>query len=102
MPRKCIVIEPGGGSQSFGGGYQEYGDSRFDVKCYGETPYQAGLVGKAVSRAFKQLRREVHTRLLLHWARRAGGPLSLRDRDTNWPYQFSSFQIMSSEEEIAS
>lgn len=101
MPRKCIVVEPAGGSQSFGRAYQDYSDGRFDIRCYGETPYQAGVLARAVHTAMKHLDREVHAGVLLHWAIRSGGPLSLRDPDANWPFRFESYQVLASEKEIA-
>lgn len=97
MPRRCIVIKASGGARSFGGGYQEYGDGRYDVRSYGETPYEAGRVQAAVYRALKHLRREVHEGVLLHWAKHAGGPIPLRDPDTKWPSRFESFQVLASE-----
>jgi hypothetical protein len=100
MPRKCIVIEASGGAQSFGNAYQEYGDGRYDVRSYGETPYEAALVQRAIYRALKHLDRGVHAGLLLHWAKRSGGPLSLRDPDTSWPYRFESYQVLVGEVEI--
>lgn len=100
MPRKCIVIKPSGGAGTYGRGYQDYGDGRFDVRSYGETPYQAGLVQLAARRALKHLRRSVHAGVLLHWAKPSGGALPLRDPDTKWPFRFESFQVLAAEVDL--
>lgn len=100
MPRKCIVVEPSGGSNTYGSGFQEYGDTRVDFRSYGETPYEAGRVQRAAYGALKQLRRQVHAGVLLHWAKRSGGPLALRDPDAGWSYRFESFQVLTAEIEV--
>lgn len=100
MPRKCIVVEPAGGTQSFGGGYQNFGDERLDIRCYAETPYQAGVLQRLVHTAMKHMTREVHEGTLLHWATRSAGPLSLRDPDANWPFRFESYQVLYGETEV--
>lgn len=97
MPLKCIVVEPSGGTQTFGNAYQDYGDGRFDIFSYGETPFEAGRVQRTVYGAMKRLRRAVHGGVLLHWAKRDGGPLPLRDPDANWPYRFESYQVLTAE-----
>lgn len=100
MPRKCIVVEPSGPG-SLGGGYQEYGDLRVDLRCYGETPYEARRLQRAAYGALKALRRKVHSGVLLHWAIRSGGPIGLRDPDTDWPFVFESYQVLVAEVEVA-
>lgn len=97
MPRKCVVVEPSGGTQSIGRAYQNYGDGRFDIKSYGETPFEAARVQLAVYGAMKALRRKTHSGVLLHWAIRSGGPLPLRDPDTDWPSRFESYQVLAAE-----
>lgn len=97
MPRKATVISHGGGLGVFGGGYQEYGDTRVDARCYGETPLEADDVWRAAYGALKQMRRTLQGTIYVHWARPSGGPLSLRDPDTDWPYVFSSFQVLAAE-----
>lgn len=96
MPRKCIVVEPSGPG-FLGTGYQDYGDGRFDVRSYGETPYEAARVQLAVYGAMKELRRARAATVLLHWAKRVGGPMPLRDPDTKWPYRFESYQVLVAE-----
>jgi hypothetical protein len=97
MPAKVIVVKDAGGVEAFGTAYQEWGDKRYDVICYGTTPKTAKDVYRNVYPAMKQLRREVHLQTLLHWAKQAGGPMPLRDPDTDWPSTFSSWQVLSAE-----
>lgn len=97
MPRKAIVITHAGGVAAFGGGYQEYGDSRVDTRCYGTTPHEADEVWRAAHGALKQLRRTLQGDMLVHWARQAGGPIPLRDPDADWPSIFASWQVLASE-----
>lgn len=100
MPRKCIVIEPSGSAGAFGTAYQDYGDGRYDVRSYGETPHEAALLDIATYRALKNLRRGVNASVLLHWVKRAGGPIPMRDPDTGWPFRFASYQLLAAEVEV--
>lgn len=97
MPRAAFVVRRSGGFQTIGSGYQEYGDSRYDVQCYGATPEQADELWRAVFTSLKTMRRTKQSGCLLHWAREAGGPLPIRDLDADWPYVISSWQIMTAE-----
>lgn len=97
MPEATVVIKRAGGLGTLGGGYQEFGDIRVDVLCYGATPYLAEELLLAVHPALKQLRRAVYSGCLLHWANPAGGPLPLRDPDTDSPLFFSSWQVLAAE-----
>lgn len=97
MPRKCAVVGYSGGPGAIGRAYQRYGDVRIDVRCYGETPKAARDVWRRVQPALKDLRRAVHLQCLLHWARQGGGPTSLRDPDTDWPFVWSSWQVLVAE-----
>jgi len=103
MPRKAIVIQPSGGA-GFGVGerdYIEHSAPRIDVFSYGETPFEAGRVRREVYDVLKQLKRTVINSTLVHWANPAGGPLPLRDPDTDWPLQFESFQVFFAERAVA-
>lgn len=100
MPRGAIVVAPSGGGL-IGRAYQQYGDVRLDVRCYGETPKAARDVWRSVQPALKGLRREVRLGCLMHWARQGGGPLSGRDPDTDWPSIWSSWQVLVAEVAVA-
>lgn len=97
MPRSAVVLLHAGGLGAIGSGVQRYGDVRVDVRTYGATPKLASDVWRAVHPALKNLLREVHAETLLHWAKPSGGPISLRDPDTHWPYVLSSWQVLRSE-----
>lgn len=96
MPRQAVVLGPAGGG-ALGGGYQRYGDGRVDAYCYGATPRESWVLYLAVHVALKQLRREVHSGVLLHWARPSAGGATGRDPETDWPLTLSSWQVLASE-----
>ncbi len=97
MPCKAVALGHGGGLDTFGGGFQQFGDSRVDVRCWGATDHEADEVWRAVHSALKQLRRTLSGSILIYWANPAGGPMQLVDPDTTWPYVFASFQVLASE-----
>lgn len=101
MPRAAIVVDTGGGTQSIGSAYQEYGDARYDLRCYAKLPHSADALYRVAHRALKQMTRQKRAGVLLHWARPAGGPISLRDGDTDWPYVFASYQVLAAEVSVA-
>ncbi|MBS3927092.1 MAG: hypothetical protein KGZ65_00105 [Sphingomonadales bacterium] len=94
MPEASIVVKRAGGLDVIGQGFQEYGDIRVDVLCYAATPFLAEDLHLAVHPAMKQLRRTVYGDCVLHWARSSGGAIPLRDPDTDWPFTFSSWQVL--------
>lgn len=93
----AVALRGAGGTGSYGGGYQQYGDKRIDVACYGATPRLASGLHNIVSPVLKQMRRNTQGACVLHWARPAGGPLDLIDPDTDWPFVFSSWQVLVAE-----
>lgn len=96
MPRLCLVVTHAGGGH-FGTSWQNYTDLRFDVFSYGATRHEAAQLWRAVHRALKGLRHTVSASVRLHWARQAGGPIPLRDPDTDDPYVLSTWQVLISE-----
>lgn len=97
MPRTCIVVLPAGGPRALGTAYQEYGDSRMDVLCYGSTLHEAWLTFLEARAALKALQREVHASVLLHWARESAGGHTGLDPETQWPSAVGSFQVLAAE-----
>lgn len=97
MPIPTVLIRPAGGLQVHGNAYQDFGDKRIDVYSYGSTPRAANDVWRVVHPALKHLGRELVNGCLLHWARPGGGPLALRDPDTDWPFTLSVWQVLSAE-----
>lgn len=96
-PRPCIVVRAAGGGGNFGGGWQEYGDKRVDVLAYALTPHDASAISATVHRTLKQMTRQVQAGVRLHWCRPSSEALSLEDTATEWPYSFSSWQVLAGE-----
>ncbi len=96
MPRQAVVV-------AWAGSYGQTSDvplqqPRVDVTCYGATLQEARTLYLAVLAAFRGLARAVYADCLLHSAIQGGGPLMGRHPDTDWPYVWSSFSIIASEE----
>lgn len=96
MPGKGVVVRPAGGISPVGG-YAEHTGGRVDVISWGETPYEAERLAGAVYLALKGQRRAVVATgagdVLVHWIEEAGGRLSLRDAETDWPAAVQPFQV---------
>jgi hypothetical protein len=101
MPLKTVVIRGAGGANLINPAYVQIGDWRLDVQCYGETPYEADLLHRAVYYALKHMKRNVQGNAMLHWARVSQPGLDLSDPDTEWPYTLSVWQVLVSEQEVA-
>ena len=94
MPRKTVVLTVSGGMGGVGSStYQHWIHNRFDVRCYGETPYEADLVHNAVFRAMRELRGHRHGGVRLSDAVLSGGPLPGRDMDADWPYTIGVYTL---------
>lgn len=77
--------------------YVQVGDHRVDVMSFGENPYEADRLHRAVYGALKQMRRNVQGQAMLHWAKPSSTGTALRDPDTEWPYTLSSWQVLVAE-----
>lgn len=98
MPRKAVVInQSGGATPDFAAATVPLQVFRCDVFCYGENPYEADRVRRAVYVALKRMERNVQSGVLLHWARPAGGMASIRDPSTDWPIAWNSWQVSADE-----
>ena len=102
MPRPTIVIRPAGGgllpiSSSYVGVY----DIRVDVYCYGTTPNQGFRLYRCVAGALKQMKRNQQGKTLLYWARTSSGAVPMVDKPTEWPFTYSSWQVLFAEKEPA-
>lgn len=100
MPKKIVVLRPSGGIHVIGRGYVGVKDHRVDVFCYGETPYEADRLHRAVYGALINLRRNVKNGTLLYWAQPESVGWSLRDPDTEWPFVQSTWQVLAGEEAV--
>lgn len=97
MPRKGVVVRPSGGID-LAGGYSEIVAERIDAISWGETPYEASKISRAVFAALKRARRQIvavdGSNVLIHSAEEAGGRISIRDQETNWPAMTQAFQVL--------
>lgn len=101
MPGKAVVLQPSGGVPLAGASNARVSSQRYDVKCYGETPYQAARVMGAVHDALKQMGRTTLDSAVLHGAVYSGGRISTREPTTEWPFVFESFQVFYAENAAA-
>lgn len=101
MPANAVVIAYSGGVGALGVGAQSWGDVRVDARSYGPSEQGAGVVFRAVYTALKGFERKVFADMLLHWARPVGGPLQLRDPDTDWPFILTSWQVLAGETPVS-
>ncbi len=94
MPEKTVIVRTSGLGNSIGdrSDVPEIGN-RFDIRCYGESPYQADLMHMAVYLAMKALRRHRHESVTLQTAEVAGGPLPGRDADADWPWTLGVYTV---------
>lgn len=99
MPRACIVIRASGGAPpSYTEGTAQLQAMRFDANCYGATMYDADHVRRALRGAYRTVSRQVIQSVLVHWINPAGGLLSFRDPDTDWPRAVETWQILTAEQ----
>jgi hypothetical protein len=96
MPRAAVVLRPAGGGL-LGRAYQDVGDVRVDVECYGAVARQAWEVNLAVYQALKHLSRVVSAGVLLHWAQPSSKGVLARDPVTDWPVCLASYQVLAAE-----
>lgn len=100
MPREAIVLSPAGGARA--ASYQEFGERRVDVLCFGPNQAQSYVLYLAVFAALKQLRRSrvsvaANSYVLLHWAHCSAEGVTAREPETGWPATLSSWQVLASE-----
>lgn len=98
MPQQAIVIRNSGGGGTFGGGWQQYGDGRYDILCYGKSDEEALQVHATVHPLLKALTRTVEAGCRIYWCRQEAGPLPVQDPDAEtWFYALSTWQVMAGE-----
>jgi hypothetical protein len=96
MPRPALVLRPAGGGL-LGRAFQDFGDVRVDVECYGAVSRQAWEVNLAAYQALKHLSRVVSAGVLLHWAQPSSKGVLARDPSTDWPVCLASYQVLAAE-----
>jgi hypothetical protein len=97
MPQATIVLNPVGGIPNPGGGFQNYGNTRIDVCCYGATLNEAWKVYLAAYTALKQMRPQHADDVLLHSADVVSKGTLARDPVTQWPTVLSTFSVLAAE-----
>ncbi|PYE86913.1 tail completion protein gp17 [Phyllobacterium leguminum] len=100
MPRHAIVVHPSGGASMAMGSYLNHDAQRFDLFCYGSTPFEADALRRACRAPLADVRRRVVAGCLIHWIEPAGGFFSARDPDAAWPRTFQSFQVFYALQEV--
>lgn len=93
MPRKALVLKPSGGVSLTGGTNVPHDTQRIDVFAYAPTVSEAAALMADVSLCLLWLQRAVWAGTLVHWVNSAGGYISGREGDTDWPRVFKSFQV---------
>ncbi len=103
MPRAALVVAyAGGGTLGVGANsYLRVGEIRVDLRCYGETPYEADRIHRAAHGLMKHMRRDVVSSVLLHHAVNSGGPLQLRDPKTDWPFVLRTYMVTAAETAVS-
>ena len=84
----------GGGSTGPGArSYLPWRNVRVNVKSYGATPWEAHQLDALVYAFMTGLDDRFAQDTWVRSATVAGGPLPLRDPDTDWPYVLSVFDV---------
>lgn len=108
MPKPVVVVSDSGGAHTYGGASQDFSDARVDVRCYAWSLASARELELETFNALRRLQRVVIGDVLLHWARPAGGVMTMRaqaivwpggavDQSTHWPFAQRSWQILAAD-----
>jgi len=95
MPRTAVVLRSSGGPGTPRNLPLLY--VRLDAVSYGRTYLEADNLGWVVHAALNGLDRVETGGTLLHALVSAGGPISVRDPDTEWPQVVSTWTLMAAE-----
>lgn len=99
MPRKCIVLQSAaGGFGALMRTYSKTANSRIDMRCYGETPFEAMKLYRTAHPVLKHLRRTVQGDVLIHAITPSIEASSLREPETLWPLAWASYNVLAAEE----
>lgn len=91
--RCSIVLTPAGGGL-LGRAYQDYGDTRVDVTCYGPDLNETWNVYLAAKTVLRQLQRKKVGNVLLHSATESSRGSLACDPVKQWPTCYSSWQVL--------
>lgn len=102
MPRSCLVVaaSPGYPSGSAMTKRKLY-DLYVDVKCYGESAYEATQLFFVVHHYLIHLERKVQGNTLLHSVVAETSLTQLRDADGDWPLSFGTFIVLAALEPVS-
>ena len=100
---KTVTVNRSGGMDDRG--YAPLDHQRFDIKCFGETRYEASKLYDALRLAMKAM---VPTTISLndgsvrlYNANRSGGAMDLVDPDAQWPYVWSSWMVTCDDRQVS-
>jgi hypothetical protein len=100
MPRQAMVVKPSGGVSLLGASKVRADTQRIDIRAYGATKREALLLLDAADDVLRGIERAVSAGVLIHWANSAGGFSTGRDRETDWPFAWRSWQVLHSLTEV--
>ena len=95
MPDHAVVVKPVGGPGS--DGYLPLAKNRIDIWHYGRSLGDAMLLQRNVNPVMKQLTRTIKSTNLIHSIVHSAGPLSIRDKDSDWPISVESWLVIAAE-----
>ena len=95
-PEGAILLRLSGGTPV--GGFVHLQRPRVDVTFYAPTPARADAIRRVVHPLFRALEPQEISGTLVHAIEEEGGPVSGVEPDTNWPYVFTSWRILASEQ----
>ncbi len=98
MPEKTIAVKDAGGLER--NQTATTISRRFDIICYGETDYEAGVLERAVYDALKSVERVAISGMLIHSATVNGGAFPFEDPDMGWPAKIRTTSVLADERTI--
>ena len=102
MPQKyAIVAFAGASAGGYNSGYLPIIQVNLDVRCYGETLYEAVKVHRAIFAGLKYFRRDVQNNSLVHSYVPVAGPIQSWDPDGHWPMVVGTYTVTMDERAVA-
>lgn len=99
MPPKCVLVQSVPFTSSLARGNVSAGVTMKDLKCYGETSYEARRVYIACRDALKGMTRVKVAGVSLY-AAVPGASADMREPGSNWPLCFSTFELLAAEQGV--
>jgi len=95
LPGPTVRVNYAGGPSM--GGYAPLQRPRVDIAFYGRTFYEADELRRIAHPLLKDLQRRTAAGVLIHGIQNNGGYSQGREQGTNWPYIFTSWDVLASE-----